>query len=38
MTMNKMDHAMFSFGLMGGLLVSRPRPPKPPPPPKPQRK
>lgn len=26
MTVSKMDHAMLSFGLMGGLLVPRPRP------------
>lgn len=25
MTISKMDHAMLSFGLLGGLLVPRPR-------------
>ncbi|WP_172448404.1 hypothetical protein [Caulobacter mirabilis] len=28
MNVSKMDHAMLSFGLMGGLLVPRPTPPK----------
>ena len=27
MTISKMDHAMLSFGLLGGLLVPRSRPP-----------
>lgn len=26
MNVSKMDHAMLSFGLMGGLLVPRPTP------------
>ena len=38
MTMTKMNHAMLSFGLMGGLLVSQPRPRPAPPAPKPQKK
>ena len=33
MTNTKMTHAMLSFGLMGGLLVSAPRPPRYTPPP-----
>lgn len=28
MKISKMDHAMLSFGLLGGLLVPRPRPPQ----------
>ena len=30
MTISKMDRAMLSFGLIGGLLVPRSRPPGPP--------
>lgn len=30
MTISKMDRAMLSFGLIGGLLVPRTRPPGPP--------
>lgn len=38
MNVTKMNHAMLSFGLMGGLLVSRPRPhAAPPAPPKPKK-
>jgi hypothetical protein len=37
MTVTKMNHAMLSFGLLGGMLVSPPRP-RPAPTPKPQKK
>jgi hypothetical protein len=37
MTISKMNRAMLSFGLIGGLLVPRTRPPGPPKPARPPR-
>lgn len=37
MTISKLDRAMLSFGLIGGLLVPRSRPPGPPKPARPPR-